>query len=90
MKRRSRAAVPGIKPGSQRLNPPLWQASQARGTAADTDGAVRRELREMAGPRRDRDQDAAGGPAANGPGRRFAGYTDKHQARYGASVGVRP
>lgn len=48
MKRGSRAAVPGIRPGSQRLISPVWAPSKARGTAADTAGAVRRELREMA------------------------------------------
>jgi hypothetical protein len=52
VKRGSRAAVPGIRPGRQRLTSPVWAPSKARGTAADTAGAVRRELREMTSPRR--------------------------------------
>lgn len=68
MKRGSRAAVPGIRPGSQRLSSPVWAASKARGTAADTAGAMRREEREMAGPRREASPD---GFASRAEGRRF-------------------
>jgi len=53
---RSRLAEPAARPPweQRRLDPKFWSRDRARGTAADTEGSVRAERRELDRPRRAR------------------------------------